>query len=54
MQGEDLERWQSLCHEAAGEKDPERLMELIREIDRMVAQKEKRIKEHRLINRSAA
>ena len=44
MQGENLEQWQKLCQEAAGERDPERLMELIREIDRMLSEKERRLK----------
>jgi len=43
MQGERLEQWQKLCQEAAGERDPERLMELIREIDRMLSEKEHRL-----------
>jgi hypothetical protein len=31
------ERWQELCELAAKEQDPEKLMELIREIDRLLA-----------------
>jgi hypothetical protein len=44
MQGENLERWQKLCAEAAGEQDPERLMQLVQEIDRMLSEKEQRLK----------
>jgi len=43
MQGENLERWQKLCQEAVGEHDHVRLMELIREIDRMLLEKELRL-----------
>ena len=45
MQGENLERWQKLCQEAAGERDRERLMQLISEIDRMLAEKSKRLRQ---------
>jgi hypothetical protein len=44
MRGDDLERWQKLCQEAVGELDHLRLMELIREIDQMLAEKEERLK----------
>jgi hypothetical protein len=40
MQGENLEDWQKLCRQAAGERDPERLMQLIQEIDRTLSEKE--------------
>jgi len=43
MQGENLERWQKLCQDAVGEHDHVRLMELIREIDRMLLEKELRL-----------
>jgi len=45
MQGENLKRWQKLCQEAAGERDRERLMQLISEIDRMLAEKSKRLRQ---------
>jgi hypothetical protein len=40
MQGETGECWRKLCEQAAGEQDPEKLMELIREIDSLLEQKE--------------
>jgi len=43
MQGEDIEKWQKLCQVAVEEHDHLRLMELIREIDRMLLEKELRI-----------
>ena len=44
MQGENLEQWQKLCAEAAAEQDPKRLMQLVQEIDRMLSEKEQRLK----------
>jgi DNA-directed RNA polymerase specialized sigma subunit len=43
MQGPNLERWQELCHQAATEQDPKRLMELTAEIIRLLDEKEKRL-----------
>jgi hypothetical protein len=50
MQGETLEQWRKLCQEAAGELDPERLIELVREIDRMLTEKDQRLKSAKLQN----
>jgi hypothetical protein len=44
MKGETGERWRVLCEEAAEEQDPERLMELIEEINRLLQEKEKRLR----------
>jgi hypothetical protein len=44
MMGHHLEEWQTLCHEAAGELDHDRLLELIQEINRMLTEKELRVK----------
>jgi mevalonate kinase len=44
MQGQNLENWQKLCEEAATEQDPERLLQLIHQIDRMLTEKEQRLK----------
>jgi predicted nucleotidyltransferase len=38
-----LEQWQMLCAEAATEKDPERLMALVREISRLLDEKPERL-----------
>lgn len=47
MQGEKLERWQYLCQEAAIEQDPDRLMALTREINRLLDEKEERLQKLR-------
>ncbi len=44
MQGETKERWQELCELAAKEQDPEKLSALVAEIDRMLQEKEDRLK----------
>ena len=43
MQGETKERWQNLCEQAAVEQDPERLMELTKEINALLEDKEQRL-----------
>jgi hypothetical protein len=43
MQGHNGERWRELCEQAAKEQDANRLMELVREINRMLAEKEERL-----------
>jgi hypothetical protein len=43
MQG-DIERWQVLCKQAMTEEDPEKLMELIREINLDLEAKENRVR----------
>jgi hypothetical protein len=45
MQRENLERWRKLCAEAAKEQDPQRLMELIEEINRLLELKQVRLRE---------
>lgn len=36
-----VEDWQKLCEEAAEERDPARLMELVEQIDKILAAKER-------------
>ena len=43
MQNE--ERWRKLCEQAAKETDPARLMELVKEINELLSEKEARLKE---------
>jgi hypothetical protein len=43
MQGQQKERWKELCELAAQEQNPERLMELVAEINRILEQKEQRL-----------
>lgn len=47
MQGEIKERWYTLCEQAAIEQDPERLMALIREINQLLEDKEKRLQQRK-------
>jgi hypothetical protein len=54
MQGENAERWRMLCERAATEQDPARLMELVREINRLLEEKEQRLQEQRADKTSAA
>jgi hypothetical protein len=44
MQGERRERWMRLCVEVANEEDPERLLELVTEIDRLLHEKAMRLR----------
>jgi len=47
MQGETGDEWLRLCRQAAVERDPEKLVELAREIDRLLSEKEIRLKKLR-------
>ena len=47
MKGETGERWKTLCAQAAEEQNPEKLMKLIEEISRLLAEKENRLKAQR-------
>jgi len=42
LKGEKLEVWQTLCAQAAVEQGPEKLVELVREINRLLGEKEDR------------
>lgn len=44
MQGAQKERWLELCELAAKEQDPEKLLRLTEEINRLLAEKEERLK----------
>ena len=44
MEGENRERWMRLCVEAADGQDSNRLLELISEIDRLLHEKEMRLR----------
>ena len=44
MQGKTKERWMELCEQAAVEQDDEKLMLLIDEINRMLEDKDERLK----------
>jgi hypothetical protein len=47
MRGESGERWRVLCEQAALERDPEKLLELTAEINRLLQEKEDRLKRSR-------
>jgi len=55
LQGETREHWRKLCEQAAEEKDPTKLMELIEEINRLLESKEERLlREREEANRQSA
>ena len=45
MQGRNRERWHELCELAANEKDSKKLMLLVEEINRLLAEKHARLKD---------
>ena len=44
MQGTAKKEWTQLCEQAAVEQDPEKMMLLVSEINRMLDEKEERLK----------
>jgi hypothetical protein len=44
LQSKNRERWQALCELAATEQDPDRLMELIHEIEQLLNEKDERLR----------
>jgi hypothetical protein len=48
MQGQVKEEWMQLCERAAVEQDAGKLMELVNEINRMLDEKENRLKRQRV------
>jgi hypothetical protein len=42
MQSEGNERWKELCAQAAGEKDPDKLIALVQEINRILDEQSQR------------
>jgi hypothetical protein len=47
MQGQTLERWQQLCALAAEERDLDKVLEIVKEINRLLEEKEQRLKKAR-------
>lgn len=43
MQGKTKDVWMQYCEQAAVEQDPEKLLELVKEINRMLEKKENRL-----------
>jgi hypothetical protein len=54
MIGNKKERWLELCEQAAVEQDPEKLLELTREINRLLQEKECRLKQDNSFRRSSS
>jgi hypothetical protein len=54
MQGENEERWMQLCQKAIEERDPDKLMQIMEQINRMLEEKEQRLKERRIPSQGAA
>lgn len=44
MEGPVKERWKELCEQAAVEKDPQKLLALVAEINRLLEEKQNRLK----------
>ena len=44
MRGETLELWQQLCQQAAVEQDTDKLMKLVEKINRLLNEKEQRLR----------
>ena len=47
MKGETGERWRKLCEQAAVEQDPDKLLQLAKEINRLLEEKEERLQKAR-------
>ena len=45
MKGEKREQWMRLCEQAANEQDPQKLLGLVREINRLLEEKEQRLRQ---------
>ena len=45
MKGEKRELWTHLCEQAAVEQDPDKLMDLIKQINQLLDEKERRLKQ---------
>ena len=45
MRGKTKELWEQFCERAAVEQDPEKLVQLVKEINRMLEEKETRLKQ---------
>ena len=44
MQEQSKERWTELCEQASKEQDPAKLMSLVEEINRLLEQRDRKIK----------
>ena len=46
MNGESRERWLQLCEQAAVEHDSQKLLELVKEINRLLEEKDQRLRQN--------
>jgi hypothetical protein len=46
MRGKTKELWEQFCEQAAVEQDPDKLIKLVAEINRMLEEKEQRLKQN--------
>jgi hypothetical protein len=44
---QNKERWRELCAQAANEKDPDRLLELVKEINKLLNEKDAQLRANR-------
>jgi hypothetical protein len=54
MQGQKAQQWRVLCEQAAVEQDPQKLLELAEEINRLLDEKEQRLRPQHADAHSAA
>jgi hypothetical protein len=54
MNSEDKQQWMRLCELASKEQDPQKLMELVREITRLLEERETAIKAGKSTSESSA
>jgi hypothetical protein len=47
LKGEKKEIWMQLCEQAAVEQNPDKLMDLIKQINQLLEEKERRLKSER-------
>jgi hypothetical protein len=45
VQGEKAEQWRALCEQAAVEQDPQKLMQLTEQINRLLEEKEQQLRQ---------
>jgi hypothetical protein len=43
MKGEKRERWMDICSQVANEQDPDKVLELVKKLNEMLEEKEKRL-----------
>jgi hypothetical protein len=43
MRGEKRERWMDICSQVANEQDPDKVLELVKKLNEMLEEKEKRL-----------